>query len=176
MYESEPLAEYSLHYDIMQKIHVGIVEIGVLNGETSNYFLENCKLPIFGIDPLIPDSMNDELVGNINSINMLKRKYSNYTFIKDYSYNAVLSFNYKFDYLFIDADHTYEAVKKDFHDWFPLLNRGGYVSFHDSAKYRGGPHHWEGPSRLVDELIADLKNNGLEYYRTIYSLTSFKKA
>ena len=38
------------------------------------------------------------------------------------------------DYLFIDADHTYEGVKKDYLLYSPLVRQGGVIAFHDIAK------------------------------------------
>jgi predicted O-methyltransferase YrrM len=35
------------------------------------------------------------------------------------------------DFLFIDADHTYEGVKQDYEMYAPLVRRGGVVAFHD---------------------------------------------
>jgi predicted O-methyltransferase YrrM len=35
------------------------------------------------------------------------------------------------DVLFIDGDHSYEGVKKDFELWSPLVRPGGIVLFHD---------------------------------------------
>jgi len=35
------------------------------------------------------------------------------------------------DFLFIDGDHSYEAVRRDFELYGPLVRRGGIVSFHD---------------------------------------------
>lgn len=35
------------------------------------------------------------------------------------------------DFLFIDGDHSYEGVKKDFTNYSPLVKIGGYVAFHD---------------------------------------------
>lgn len=35
------------------------------------------------------------------------------------------------DFLFIDGDHTYEGVKKDFHMYSPLVRKGGIVALHD---------------------------------------------
>ena len=53
-----------------QKI-IGI-EIGVLNGETSGFFLnEFSNIHLIGIDPIIPDSMEASLIGNL-AIKVLK--------------------------------------------------------------------------------------------------------
>jgi predicted O-methyltransferase YrrM len=38
----------------------------------------------------------------------------------------------KFNFVFIDADHTYEAVKKDFNTWAPMVKSGGWIAFHDT--------------------------------------------
>lgn len=37
----------------------------------------------------------------------------------------------KYDLIFIDANHTYEYVKKDFHNYKRFLNEGGVIAFHD---------------------------------------------
>ncbi len=37
------------------------------------------------------------------------------------------------DFLFIDGDHTYEGVKKDFEMYSPLVKEGGVIAFHDIA-------------------------------------------
>ncbi|MCW4025664.1 MAG: class I SAM-dependent methyltransferase [Candidatus Bathyarchaeota archaeon] len=37
----------------------------------------------------------------------------------------------KLDFIFIDADHTYEGVKNDFYAYSPLVRKGGLIAFHD---------------------------------------------
>jgi len=39
------------------------------------------------------------------------------------------------DYLFIDGDHSYAGVKKDFEMYAPLVRSGGMVAFHDIAEH-----------------------------------------
>lgn len=39
----------------------------------------------------------------------------------------------KLDFLFIDGDHTYEGVKRDFELYKRLVRRGGIIAFHDIA-------------------------------------------
>lgn len=52
--------------------------------------------------------------------------------IRDYTYNAVNQFeDNELDFIFIDADHSYEAVKKDIQDWTPKVRSGGIIFGHD---------------------------------------------
>jgi len=41
--------------------------------------------------------------------------------------------NQKLDLLFIDGDHRYEGVKKDFEMYGPLVKKNGIIAFHDIA-------------------------------------------
>jgi predicted O-methyltransferase YrrM len=44
------------------------------------------------------------------------------------------------DYVFIDADHTYEGVECDFRMYSTLVRSGGMVAFHDIETYRVQSH------------------------------------
>lgn len=48
----------------------------------------------------------------------------------DEIYNKISSHG-KFDLIFIDGDHTYDGVKKDFDMYKNLLSDRGYIAFHD---------------------------------------------
>jgi len=52
------------------------------------------------------------------------------------------------DLLFLDGDHSYEAVKQDFVDWAPKIRPGGYLALHDVVH-----HEHDGPRRVVEELV-----------------------
>ncbi len=39
-----------------------------------------------------------------------------------------------FDFIFIDADHTYEGVSGDWANYGPMLAPGGLIAFHDIAE------------------------------------------
>lgn len=43
----------------------------------------------------------------------------------------------KIDYLFIDGDHTYEGVKKDFEMYRSLVKKDGKIGFHDIVVHKG---------------------------------------
>ena len=44
---------------------------------------------------------------------------------------AVSSYCDRFDLIFIDGDHRYEGVKRDFENFRPLLSKRGVILFHD---------------------------------------------
>ena len=41
------------------------------------------------------------------------------------------------DFVFIDADHSYEGVKRDISAWLPKVKKGGYICGHDYPRYPG---------------------------------------
>lgn len=149
-----------------------IVEIGILFGDTTRALLESSTCSVYGIDPIVPDSMNEALIGSVEKIEALTKEFTRFTFIKDFSYNVVKTWDKQIDYLFIDGDHKYESVLQDYNDWLPFVKIGGIIGIHDSAVNRGGPMYWPGPSRLADELI---QASNLEYLETRHTLTVFKK-
>jgi predicted O-methyltransferase YrrM len=56
--------------------------------------------------------------------------------------------------IFIDAVHSYEAVRDDLHAWAPKLAPGGVLAFHDSRCCAARPDLTPetGPVRLMDEV------------------------
>ena len=54
------------------------------------------------------------------------------------------------DFVFLDADHSYEAVKKDIATWLPKIKPGGLMSGHDYE--RKGKF---GVQKAVDEIFGD---------------------
>ena len=54
-----------------------------------------------------------------------------------------------FDVVYIDADHTYEAVKLDIAAWYPGIPSGGVLCGHDYT-----PGVWNGVVQAVDEFCA----------------------
>lgn len=56
-----------------------------------------------------------------------------------------------FDWVYVDASHYYEDVKRDLADWLPKVKRGGYFCGDDYGRRSFWDH---GVTRAVDELIA----------------------
>lgn len=69
--------------------------------------------------------------------------------------------NHYFDFVYIDADHRYEAVRQDLMLWYSKVRPGGIIAGHD---YRDGTVDWEsglrsyyGVKQAVDEFFNDKK-------------------
>lgn len=43
--------------------------------------------------------------------------------------------NRRVEFLFIDGDHSYEGVRKDFEMYSPLVMKGGLIAFHDICEH-----------------------------------------
>jgi hypothetical protein len=55
------------------------------------------------------------------------------------------------DFVYIDANHSYEATSQDISLWWPKVKKGGVFSGHDYTN--GGPYNF-GVKRAVDEFIS----------------------
>lgn len=51
------------------------------------------------------------------------------------------------DFVFIDADHSYEGCNDDIKNWTPKVKKGGYVMGHDIF--------WEGVNKAIRENFGD---------------------
>lgn len=68
------------------------------------------------------------------------------------------------DYLFLDGDHTYDGVRRDFEMYAPLVRSGGIAAFHDIAEHKrekdcGVDRFWSETKQRYRhrEIIADPK-------------------
>ncbi len=69
----------------------------------------------------------------------------------------------QYDFIFIDGDHTFDGVTRDFLTYFPHLRKGGIILLHDTnPKYCG----WDGPRRLIQDLLSDNPNVHVEEVET----------
>lgn len=68
--------------------------------------------------------------------------------IKSATQDEAPKFDQPIGLLFIDAEHKYEAVKRDFADWSPKVIEGGTICMHD---YKRGNPQKDGVKRTVEE-------------------------
>lgn len=119
-----------------------VCEIGVKNGEFFEHLVKNKPKMSYAIDVwdlYVLPSQND-LNYNICDIKNFEREFRN-KFIDTQIFKmssieaSKLFSNEFFDLIYIDADHTYDAVKNDLYAWYPKLKSGGILSGHDYCDY-----------------------------------------
>ena len=76
---------------------------------------------------------------------------------------AVRLKDYRFKFIFIDADHSYNAVKDDIQSWKPLLEPDGLLSFHDVFM------------KDVDRAITEELGDDWEMIDHIYTIKTFRR-
>jgi hypothetical protein len=70
--------------------------------------------------------------------------------IVDISENAIKTFHDEVEFIFIDGDHEYNAVKLDFDLWYPKVINGGIMCFHDTFQF--------GPCKVVWDNVINSRN------------------
>lgn len=84
------------------------------------------------------------------------------TILHGFSQDFSRSFSERIDLLFIDGNHDYAAVKRDFEEWSEKLKRGGLLVLHDVEfdpfKSPLGNEDQTGPGRVAQELIVNSKD------------------
>lgn len=73
-------------------------------------------------------------------------KRRNVMWFQKTSEQAEKDLNGSWDFIFLDAMHTYEDVAKDIERWWPRVKPGGCMAFHDY-----GHHNFPGVKQAVDE-------------------------
>lgn len=82
--------------------------------------------------------------------------------LKLFSLEAVKRFeDGYFDFVFIDADHSYEAVKKDIAAWTPKVRSGGIIAGHDYGEPCG-------VKQAVDERFGNVNTLGTVWYAPLF--------
>jgi hypothetical protein len=117
-----------------------LVEVGSFMGESMEIFAKSGKFKkIYCVDPwLNTDTTTDNVVESEKHFDQKKLNYDIVEKIKSTSLDASKIFEDEtIDVVYIDAEHTPEAVKKDILTWLPKLKEDGYMSGHD-WEFRGG--------------------------------------
>lgn len=112
-----------------------------LNLETC-HAVDNCEY-----QKNIPQFKNQHISikNKIKYLSQIKQ-IDNINFFNNTTDNFFKLNNTTYDIIFIDADHSYKGVKKDFENSIKILNENGYIIFHDIANVSVGV------KKLWDEL------------------------
>lgn len=127
---------YHILYDIVNTYpidyQVKYLEIGCYGGGSACLVLQRPNTNVVSIDLGIPIP-SEVVVKNVEKLNIHKNKYlyvkSNSQDIK--TAEKVKEYLGEVDVLFIDGDHSFSGVKKDFEIYSKFVKLGGYIVFDD---------------------------------------------
>jgi hypothetical protein len=117
------------------------IEVGVQQGWYSQVLLDNSKMHMYLLDSWKyykeyndPANVSDEmhLLRMCTAISILRKHEGRFTIIRDTSINGSKIFQDNFfDFVYIDANHSYTDTFNDLQAWFPKVKPGGIFAGHD---------------------------------------------
>jgi predicted O-methyltransferase YrrM len=153
---------YSGFYDFVSDQNFEkIVEVGVWKGHSISYLADkNRNSKIWAVD-LFEETddvyyqkphLKDQLphIYEIYNANLVNKNVRDIVQdIKGDSFESAKHFeDNSIDFVFIDASHEYDKVKKDISAWYDKVKEGGMISGHDYGSFPG-------VKQAVDELVKD---------------------
>jgi len=170
------LAEASLLYDLAKTCREGcILEVGSYRGRSAVALgrgsLDGHNVPVYAIEP------HEEFIGLLGGKFGSPDRAAFYTAMLGTScYHSVRLVNLsseivapgwkqKIGLLFIDGDHSYAGVKRDFDCWSPHLTPDALVAFDDSTDPAVGPR------QLIDELLQSGQFEQVNQVRNVTVIT-----
>ena len=123
---------------IIDNKYNSVLEIGAYSNGCTYAFASICKKVV-----------------SIDLVHRSTERFNNVTYITGNSHEVSNDIDGKFDVIFIDGDHTYDGVKKDFELYSDLINKGGIICFHDI--WDTEEHHRQGC--YVDKFWNEIKEN-----------------
>jgi hypothetical protein len=138
------------------------LEVGFASGINNTIFNKFFDFDeVVGVDIFEKDLNGDNFLTNL--------KHKNLTLVcGDSTSKRVLNIVDKFglfDFIFIDANHTYEYVKKDFENYIKMLDKHGVIGFHDIDN-----PDWPGINKFWNELKETKKYKQVEFLSKDYFL------
>jgi hypothetical protein len=132
----------SLIQNILSKFDLGLgAEVGTFKGEFSKEILKHWSGTLYMIDvwrdlseeyqdcsnhKFFETNLYDETIKNIDEFG------DRAIMIRTTSESASQIFcDSSLDFVYIDANHSYEFVKQDIELWYPKIKKGGYILGHD---------------------------------------------
>ena len=121
--------------EIFKKGNLKLLEIGSYKGESTSIFASSgifekiyCMDPFDGYEEAL-EMLDDDWKTVKTQFYTNTRHWDNINLIQDYSFNQVNNFPDKyFDVIYMDADHSYDALKRDIELYLPKCNKiiGGH--------------------------------------------------
>lgn len=138
------------------------VELGCFKGKSTSFIVteiinQKRAIEFIAVDSFegATDSKDSKEVQAYNGISDIEKDFDfntklishNFSKVKSLSNEAAKLFDdSSIDICFIDAGHSYEAVKNDIESWLPKMKKGSIISGHDY-------NAWTGVNQAVNEMI-----------------------
>ena len=152
------LGEATLLHELASAARGGvIVEVGTFHGKSTVALAlgaqAGAKAKVYGVDPFVT------FVGSFGRTftpaekitlfqNLLLAGVAEHVWLlQTTSERAARGFDEPIALLWVDGDHSYDGVRRDFAAWAPHVAAGGILAFHDSISPRLGV------ARFLDELL-----------------------
>jgi predicted O-methyltransferase YrrM len=121
-WNGKPNRKHFLRHLIETNNYTTMAEVGVRDGRTTFYLLDNCpNLKIYGVDLSSTGYYNPEV----------RQKYGDRLIPIQGNSHSVAGLVPEVDIVFIDADHSYAGCSGDIKAYKPKVKPGGILSGHD---------------------------------------------
>lgn len=158
-----------------------VVEVGVLEGRTARYVLDESNCHLWAVDPWISYDESDAQHSG-NPYGIVPQSVQDQRFViaqatlKPYTHNGRCKLlrmtslaaaatlkgeGQKFDIVFIDADHRRDAVFADCVAWWELVRKGGLLCGHDLGSWVGVD---QGVANFMDHCAPGLELNVFAFH------------
>ena len=135
---------------------IRMLEVGSYMGESTKVFASTGVFDrVVAVDPHEGYEEFNELFGYDweivkNEFYLNTKNFKCIELIQDYSYNIINTIpNQEFHFIYIDADHSYESVKKDIIMMLEKVKDGGFIGGHDYT------NEWPGVVSAIDEAFPE---------------------
>lgn len=127
-----------------------IVNIGCHCGRSIEYILQGKPehVPLYGIDIVKQKKLDT------TSFNFIHGSSQDQTIVDQIN---------NIELLFIDGDHSYEAVSNDIKLWIPKVIKGGVIIFHDAYPVGNGIAYEPGVKKAVQEYFETCNSEEMVY-------------
>ncbi len=155
MYGMFQMLEY-LEQNIYFEGHTEMIEIGSYMGESAMMFASsNIFNTVTCIEPFEGEEEFNDIYGYNwdfvrDEFKTNTRYFDNIVLHEEFSYDISHIFkNESQDFIYIDANHSYEDIKKDIELYLPKVKKGGYIGGHDYIP------HFSGVIKAVNEMLGE---------------------